>query len=129
MDFKYNRIIIANKIFKGQQEALLLTPEALKIVEQARKLAEFRGDEKLFVWDDTNAPNKIIKRLERKLGMKADGRGLQGFRRAFCNRLFERGLDIVDIQEIMRHRNIETTLNYYKEFKQSLLVKKMGEKL
>ena len=107
----------------------MLTPEAARLVEQAQELALERKDGKLFSWKETQSPNRIIKRVENSIGIKAESHGLHGFRRAFANRLFEQKLEITDIQEIMRHRDIQTTLRYYKEFKQRELIKKMSEKL
>ena len=129
LDLKNNRIFVANKIYKGEQEALLLTPEALRIAEQAQELAILRKDKKLFQWRKTALPNDLVKKAERKFGAKIEGRGLHGFRRAFANKLFEQHLEITEIQEIMRHRNITTTLDHYKEFRQKELIEKMSKKL
>ena len=50
LDLENKRILVSNKIYKGKQEALLLIPEAIKVVEQAKELAVKRGDTKLFSW-------------------------------------------------------------------------------
>ena len=122
-------IFVPNKIYKGEQEALLLIPEAIKIVEQVSELASQRGDDKLFSWKSGQLPNLMAVRAEEKLNIKIHDRGLHGIRRAFCDRLFEKGLSIPEVQDIMRHRDIQTTINYYRSFKQQELVNKMSEKL
>jgi integrase len=129
LDLPNSRIFVPNKNFKGKQETLLLTPESVNIVEQARELAKERDDEKLFSWKATNGPNRVIRRAEQSIGIKIGERGLHGFRRAFANRLFKQGMAIVDVQEIMRHKDIQTTLKYYKEFREKELLEKMAEKL
>jgi len=129
LDLEKRCISVPNKIYKGEQEFLLLIPEAVKIVEQVKELAVKRGDTKLFSWKTTENPNDIAVRAERKLGIKVADRGLHGIRRAFCDRLFEKGLSIPEVQDIMRHRDIQTTINYYRSFKQQELVNKMSEKL
>ena len=129
LDLKNSRINIPNKMYKGESEALLLIPEAVKIVEQVQNMAIRRGDEKLFSWKSRTAPNKVVARAEKKLGAKIKERGLHGFRRAFADRLFEKGLDIPEVKDIMRHRNIETTMKYYRSYQQKKLIEKMSKRL
>ncbi len=129
IDLKNNRILIANKIFKGEQEYLLLTEQAVNIVNQLVELTKKRNDGKLFSWKETRLPNRCLERAENNLGLKIEGRGLHGFRRGFADRLFENCLEIPEVQEIMRHREINTTINHYKTTKQRMLLDKMNEKL
>ena len=134
LDLSNSRIFLSNKVYKGKQEALLLTPEAISIVEQVRELAILRGDANLFSWNRTYYPNESVRRAEINLGMRVKGRGLHGLRRAFSNRLFsilkeKKDISLVDIQEIMRHGSIEITLQYYKEFNQSELIKTLSKNL
>ena len=128
LDLKNNRIFVPNKIYKGEQEALLLVPDAVKIVEQVKEIAVKRGDKKLFRWKETRLPNKIMERAERNTGIKIEGRGLHGFRRSFTDGLFENGLNIPDVKDILRHRNITTTDKHYRSFKQKDLIEKMSRK-
>jgi len=129
LDLQNKRILVSNKIYKGKQEALLLIPEAVKVVEQAKELAIKRGDTKLFSWKKTCYPNESVRRAELNLDMRIKGRGLHGFRRAFSNRLCNSKLSIIDIQEAMRHGSIDITMKYYKEFRPDKLIKKMSEVL
>jgi integrase/recombinase XerD len=128
LDLKNNRIFVPNKIYKGQQEALLLTPEAVEIVEQVKELAIARGDAKLFSWKDTGLPNKIMERAEKKLGTKIESRGLHGFRRGFTDKLIDDGLEILDVKDILRHKDIKTTEEFYRSFRQKELIEKMSKK-
>jgi integrase len=82
IDLENSCILVPNKLYKGEQETLLLLPAAVKIVEQAIDFAAVRGDGKLFSWKETKLPNKIMRRAENNLQIKKDGRGLHGFRRA-----------------------------------------------
>ncbi len=68
-------------------------------------------------------------KAEKALGIKTAGRSLHGTRRSFADRLFENyQMDVPDVQNIMRHRDISTTLNHYKSVKQRKLIQKMNEK-
>ena len=125
LDLTNKRISVPNKLFKGQQEYLLLVPEAVEIVKHIKELAIERKDNKLFSWKERRLPNRIMERAEHNIGIKKEGRGLHGFRRGFSDRLFEMGLDIPDVQEVMRHRDIATTIKHYKKMQQEKLIDKM----
>jgi len=129
LDLENNRILVPNKIYKGQQETLLLIPAALKIVEQVKKLAIERGETKLFTWKETKLPNMIMKRAENNLKMKKKGRGLHGFRRSFTDRLIDSGIEITDVKDALRHKDIKTTEESYRKNKESKLLAKLIEKL
>ena len=128
IDFKNNYIIMQNKIFKGQQETLLLTDETKEIIEKIISLKRSKND-KLFSWSSKATPIKILEKVESKLEIKIRGRGFHGFRRGFADRLFESGFDMPEIQEAMRHRTINTTLEHYKSFNKTNIIKKLNEKL
>ena len=117
-----------NKIFKGQQETLLLTDETKEIIEKIISLKLSKTD-KLFSWSSKVTPIKNLENAESKLEIKIRGRGFHGFRRSFADRLFESGFDMPEIQEAMRHRTINTTLEYYKSFNKTNIIKKLNEKL
>ena len=51
------------------------------------------------------------------------------FRRSFTDGLFENGLNIPDVKDILRHRNITTTDKHYRSFRQKDLIEKMSKKL
>ena len=128
LDLQNNRIFIQNKIYKGLQETLLLIPEAVMVVERAVELADVRGDGKLFSWEDTSQPNDLVRRAEARIGIKKAGRGLHGLRRTFSDRLFEMDLSIPDVKDIMRHKNIKTTDDHYRSFREKELIEKMSRK-
>ncbi len=130
IDLKKNRILMANKIFKNEQEFVLLTETAVNIIKQVIELKGLKDNDKLFRWQSPLTPNTFIRRAEEALGIKTAGRGLHGTRRSFADRLFENyNMDVPDVQNIMRHRDISTTLNHYKSVKQRQLIQKMNEKM
>ena len=128
IDFKNNYIKMQNKIFKGQQETLLLTTEAKEIIEKIIALKKSKSD-KLFSWKSRSAVDKMFGNVENKLDIKIKGRGFHGFRRGFADKLFSNGFDMPEIQEAMRHKDIKTTLEHYKTFNKANIINKMNEKL
>ena len=52
-----------------------------------------------------------------------------GFRRSFADKLFKNEFAIDRMQEIMRHRTINTTSEHYKTFNKENVIKEMNEKL
>ena len=107
----------------------LIKPRAVEVINRIIELAKKRNDTKLFSWKETRLPNKILMRSELKMGIKIKGRGLHGFRRGFADRLFAIGLSIPEVQEIMRHRDINITIAHYRSTNQKELIEKMTEKL
>jgi integrase len=128
IDFEKSYIKISNKLFKGQEETLLLSSVAMDIVKQIIVLEKGK-DGRLFSWKYTGTPRGNLERLENKLDIKIRGRGLHGFRRSFSDKLFNSGFDTPDIQEATRHRSIVTTIKHYKTFNKTKLIEKMNEKL
>ena len=128
IDFKNNYIIIPNKKFKSQQETLLLTDETKEIIQKIITLKQSKTD-KLFSWSSKVTPIKNLENAESKLEIKIRGRAFHGFRRSFADRLFNSGFDMPEIQEAMRHRTINTTLEHYKSFNKTNIIKKLNEKL
>ena len=129
IDFKNMYIRIPNKIFKGQQETLLLSDTAFNILWEHIKYHAINIEDKVFSWKDTTLPYRILHRAERKLGIRIKGRGLHGFRRSFADKLFKNEFAVDRVQEIMRHRNIQTTIDHYKNFNKRNVIKEMNEKL
>jgi integrase len=126
--FKNHYIRIPNKIFKGQEETLLLSSVAMDIVKQIIALEKGK-DGRLFSWKRTITPIQNLENLENKLGVKIKKRGLHGFRRSFITRLFTKDFSIDKVQEIARHQRIDTTIGHYKEFNKKKLISEMNEKL
>jgi integrase len=80
-------------------------------------------------WKAQEQASKVLRRAEHRLDIKTQERDFHGFRRAFADRLFEKKFEIVEVQEIMRHKDIKTTLEYYKSYQQAKLINKMNENL
>jgi len=128
IDFKNNYIIVPNKIYKSQQETILLTDETKQIIQKIIALKS-SNDDTLFSWKSATTPFQFLQKLENKLNIKIRGRGLHGFRRSFADKLFKNEFAIDRVQEIMRHRTINTTLEHYKTFNKENVIKEMNEKL
>ena len=128
IDFKNNYILVSNKMYKSQQEMILLTDETKKIIQKIIALKNSK-DGKLFSWKGATTPFQLLRDLENKLDIKTRGRGLHGFRRGFNDKLIRSGIYIQDAQHILRHRNITTTEKYYTNMYKNELVDKMNEKL
>ena len=102
---------------------------AVVICEKIVKLATERGDKKLFSWKETKLPNLILKRAEKNLATKIVGRGLHGFRRSFTHKLIKAGVPVPIIQDAVRHKNIETTMKHYNEYRPDEIIKELNAKL
>ena len=128
IDWKNSYIRIPNKIFKGQEETLLLSAPTIEILHKIIALKKGKNG-RLFSWKRTITPIQNLEKLENKLGVKIKGRGLHGFRRSFITKLFTKDFSIDKVQEIARHQNISTTIGHYKEFNKSNLIEEMNKKL
>lgn len=131
IDFKKNQIRISNKIYKGEIETILITDLVKKIL-----LKLLNGRTTGYLFNNTASPSEPLiyhnmyfpfLECEKALNIKVSLRGFHGFRRSFSNRLFNSNkLSIVDIQDAMRHRDINITLQHYKEFNKSELRDKLN---
>jgi integrase len=54
---------------------------------------------------------------------------LHGFRRAFTRRLVKSDIAIPDIQDLLRHSSIETTMKHYNEYRPDELIEEINKKL
>lgn len=109
-----NNILIANKINKNIKEKLIISNELKPVIEEQMSSI----GQKLFSWSP-NTRSKLsreIIKIEEKLGIKIKGRGFHGFRKSFATKLFKKNVPIPYITELMRHKNISTTLKHYKEY-------------
>ena len=128
IDFKNSWIVIPNKIFKSQQEVLLLSDVAVAVVKKVLSLRKTAND-KLFSWKTTDSIKLKLSITEKELGIKIRGRGFHGFRRAFTDRLIKSGITIEKAQQILRHRNIQTTETSYLNMYKSELLEEINSRL
>jgi integrase len=127
INLKEGYIKTSNKIYKSDEEMILLSNEAKEIIQ---KIVEFRGigeDDNLFSWTDKYFAQERLRWAEKKLGINIKGRGFHGFRRAFSDKLFGKNFETSDVQEIMRHSDISVTVNHYKSFYKKKLINKMNK--
>ena len=129
IDLTKRRIKVANKVHKGKQEFIMLTKEAIELLEKTVKLANERTDKKLFSWKDTKLPSNILKRAEKNSNTKIKGRGLHGFRRSFTHKLVDAEVSVPILQDTLRHKSIETTMKHYNKYRPSAILKELDEKL
>jgi integrase/recombinase XerD len=128
IDFENNYILIPNKIFKSQQETLLLTGETKEIIQKIISLNKSKNG-KLFSWKNSFGATTTLNIAEKKLNIKIKKRGFHGFRRGFADRLIRSGVKLQDTQKILRHRDITTTEKYYTNMYKEELIEEMNEKL
>lgn len=128
IDFEKSIIRIPNKIFKGQEESLILSDIAKNILLQAIELQQKKGYKKLFLYGNATTAILALSNVERKIGIKIPNRCMHGFRRSYADRLLSNpNISIVDAQDIMRHRNINVTLQHYKNLNKEKLVEKLNK--
>jgi integrase len=78
--------------------------------------------------------SRLTRRLndyQDELGIKIEGRAFHGIRKMFTERMIDAGASIYDLKDLMRHREIRTTMEHYKRKRMDQLKEKleMMEKL
>ncbi len=113
VDLKTRRIRYANKTLKYEDDYI---PISSVVVEILKKLKECDHGEKVFRWG-VGTQSRLVRRLNaamKKLNIDKKDRAFHAIRRTFATNLFEENVSIADVKDIMRHRDIKTTLEHYK---------------
>jgi integrase len=66
------------------------------------------------------------KRIANRAGLDATKWSLHGFRRTFCTTCLRAGLDVRTVMQLMGHKDIESTLRYWRPVEMEQLRGKMG---
>lgn len=105
-------IEIPNKTNKSQIETFPVSVELSTIIAELRI---FKNADRLFRWGG-NSVSTLRKKLNLgfdEIGIEKDGRAFHVFRKTFNKRLLQSGVTIETARELMRHKNIETTIKHY----------------
>ena len=63
-------------------------------------------------WSELDPITRTFKRLIKEIGIEKDISPLHGFRYTFATELLAKGVPIVDVQKILGHKKVETTMIY-----------------
>jgi len=87
----------------------------LEIIEKILKLVKSNT---LFGYSNNQVSRlqKSLRLREIRLGIKRGGRSFHGFRKSFSKKLFDNDVSLSDVRDLMRHSDINTTLDYYKGY-------------
>ncbi len=132
--FDFNRMIIMvpNKINKKNIQKFPITEIVEKIyheVEILRNNGKTFSDNRFFRWSIESVSRLLtwLRAIENELGIKVSRRGFHGFRRSFADSMFDKGLKIDVIKELMRHSDINITFDFYKSYQQTKLSGELSE--
>ncbi len=124
IDFESHSIYISNKIYKGQNETVLMTEKVEQLIKEAMKLHP--NSPKLFEVPYISIYQRLV-RLLKKLDMRIARRSFHSFRKTYTGRLIDAGLSPLDTADILRHRNINTTMKFYKNYNKADLLEKLNK--
>jgi|GEM_PF-6268917 len=116
IDFKNGIITFPNKINSHQFDMFPITSKIKVILKRCIERADKEGRSHLFRWTKRRWVCEKIKRANIELGIYQKGRGLHAYRSSFANSLIDKELSPYEVKDLMRHRDIATTLDYYKSY-------------
>lgn len=120
IDYQNKIIVVENKIKKGSYDLFPIHEQLIEHLVIIKSLASRRKHkkERVFRWSE-DTKSRLTRRLnaiEMKLGIKIARQAFHRFRNTFSNKLIDSGLPVLAVRDLMRHKNIQTTLNSYKKF-------------
>ncbi|MFN8361342.1 MAG: tyrosine-type recombinase/integrase [Candidatus Kapaibacterium sp.] len=120
VDFKNLKIRFANKINTSEDDYIPMSSASEQVL---RELKELKNGTKVFRWSHTSHSrmNKRLNAAMKKLGIEKQDRGFHAIRRTFATNLIESNVSLADVKDLMRHRDIKTTLEHYKAKKSERL--------
>ncbi|MFN8359348.1 MAG: tyrosine-type recombinase/integrase [Candidatus Kapaibacterium sp.] len=126
VDFQEQRILFVNKIDPRIHEYLPISSVVVDILHQLSV-----NEEKPFRWSHTSRSilNNRLNQGMFALGINKQKRAFHSIRRTFATNLFENDVAIPDVMDLMRHKNIQTTLNHYKGHKNERLLAVLEQKV
>ncbi len=112
IDMKQRRIRYANKINIGEDDYLPITSSIEEILIKLKAM----NHEKLFRWTAASKThlNRRLNKAMTILGIDKQERGFHAIRRTFATNLIENNVSLADVKDLMRHKDIKTTLEHYK---------------
>lgn len=112
IDMKQRRIRYANKINIGDDDYLPISSSVESILNELRG----KNGNKVFRWSYTTKSrlNRKLNAAMVVLGIDKQERGFHAIRRTFATNLIENNISLADVKDLMRHKDIKTTLEHYK---------------
>jgi integrase len=113
INFKTRRIRFANKINSGEDDYIPISSAVENILSQVRALNQ---NDKVFRWA-ASTYSRLIRNLDKAmliLGIDKQDRGFHAIRRTFATNLIDSNVSLADVKDLMRHRDIKTTIVHYK---------------
>ena len=135
IDFDNWLILFPNKTKKTIIDRFPISEKLMPLLKELKILSEKRlGTEKkakVFRWESSSDSSlgkklrlleagieKIIKETTNtEIKIKKVGRAFHGFRKTFSDNLIDNEIDIYSLKDLMRHKDISTTLEIYKDYK------------
>ncbi len=114
-----DRIEMSNKINKSEFDSIPMSNALSKLLALINELNP--DSPLLFFWDRDHG--RIIRRSFRRVceRLGIEHHGIHSIRKTFATNLISKGVDLAHVKDLMRHRNINTTLAHYHEHKLSAL--------
>lgn len=119
IDFKLRRIRFSNKVNKSNDDYIPISSVVEKILTELKR----KNSNKVFRWKAVSHSSLHTKfyRAMKKVGIEKQGRGFHAIRRTFATNLIDSNISLVDVKDLMRHKDIKTTLEHYKAKKSQRL--------
>lgn len=96
-------------------------------------MKKYKADESDFIFITTNDLNEkktFIRKVQRHIKKVArDGVSTHSFRKAFAIDIYKKSKDILEVQTILNHRSVETTMRYLQVNKEKILEHRIKERL
>lgn len=112
VDFRRARLRYSNKINSNEDDYIPISSVAMSILKQLKEM----NVDKVFRWSPATY-SRLSRRLKDAmdaLGIDRNERGFHTIRRTFATNLIENDVAIADVKDLMRHKDIKTTLQHYK---------------
>lgn len=131
VDMESKTITFRNKINKKQSQVIPMSDKLYEILSRLKELADNRVTykDKVIPYSEKSraSMNRKINKLERQIGIKQKGRSTHGFRRLLATELFEKGIAMDVIKDIMRHSSIETTIKSYRQINKKRITESLDK--
>ncbi|MBL7996995.1 MAG: tyrosine-type recombinase/integrase [Candidatus Kapabacteria bacterium] len=118
-DDKGDVLIFTNKVNKSKYDMIPVTDELRSIITTAYKLN--KGATTIFGYDRTQVRwiTRVWERSCEATGV--EHHGIHALRKTYTTELIEAGVSIVHVKELLRHKDIRTTTEYYKQYRAASL--------
>lgn len=113
IDMKTRRIRFANKINTSEDDYIPISSAVENILIQLKGGIHI---DKVFRWAVTTH-SRLIRNLDKAMvavGIDKQERGFHAIRRTFATNLIDSNVSLADVKDLMRHKDIKTTLEHYK---------------